>query len=141
MPAPKARPGPLRRSWAILGAVLALSACTPDLDALVAWVHDREAAAAAAGAPCPIYADDLAWRGLPEHFLAVIERESRCQPTAVNAGSGALGLTQIMPLWLDALCAAGIACTRAELLDPLTNLDAAALVYAEQGPGAWSQTW
>ena len=124
-----------------LGAVLALTGCTPTLEALAAWVHEWETAAAEEGWPCPAYADDLAWRGLPQHFLFVIERESRCDPAAVNEDSGALGLTQIMPSWLDDLCAAGIACSREDLLDPARNLDAAAVIFAQQGPDAWSQTW
>jgi soluble lytic murein transglycosylase-like protein len=124
-----------------LVAVVSLSACTPDLDALVAWVADQRAAAVADGRPCPEWADAIAWRGLPEHFAWVIERESNCRPDAVNRSSGAMGLTQIMPSWLGALCRADITCTKSDLLDPALNLDAAALVYAAQGPGAWSQTW
>ena len=119
-------------------AALALTACTPDLDALMSWVAEREGDAIAAEAPCPIYADDLAWRGLPEDFLFIIERESNCDPAAVNASSGALGLTQIMPSWLPVLCPLGIACTEADLLDPEANLDAAAYIFATQGPEAWA---
>ena len=129
------------RPVALAAAILTLTACTPDVDNLLAWITTEEQTASAEGQPCPIYADDLAWRGLPDHFLAVIERESRCDPTAVNTSSGALGLTQIMPFWLRDLCPAGIACTPADLLDPQTNLDAAAYVYSVQGPQAWSQTW
>ena len=127
-----------RRCLIAGAAVLTLTACTPDLDALMTWVTEREGEAIAAEAPCPIYADDLAWRGLPDEFLYIIERESNCDPAAVNAGSGALGLTQIMPSWLPVLCPLGIACTEAELLDPEVNLDAAAYIFATQGPDAWS---
>jgi hypothetical protein len=130
-----------RRCLAVGAAALALTACTPDLDALMTWVSELEGDATEAEAPCPIYADDLAWRGLPEQFLFIIERESNCDPVAVNPSSGALGLTQIMPSWLPVLCPLGIACTEADLLDPQMNLDAAAYVFATQGPGAWSQTW
>lgn len=118
-----------------------VTACTPDITALVDWITERETAASAAGLPCPIYADDLAWRGLPERFLYVIERESRCDPGAVNASSGALGLTQVMPSWLPTLCREGIACARSDLLNAQRNLDAAALIYSVQGADAWSQTW
>ena len=83
----------------------------------------------------------MAWRGLPEHFLFVIEHESHCQPGAVNSSSGALGLTQIMPFWLRYLCPMEIACTESDLLAIEANLDAAAVVYAAQGPAAWSATW
>jgi soluble lytic murein transglycosylase-like protein len=119
-------------------AALTLTACTPDLDALMAWVAERESDAVASAAPCPIYADDLAWRGLPEDFLFIIERESNCDPAAVNPGSGALGLTQIMPSWLPVLCPLGIACTEPDLLDPEVNLDAAAYIFDTQGPEAWA---
>lgn len=131
----------LRRTAALAAVALATTACTPDLEALVAWARGQEDAAAQAGLPCALYADDVAWRGLPEHFLVVIDRESHCQPGAVNASSGALGLTQVMPFWLRALCPMEVACTEADLLSPDANLDAAAVIYAAQGPAAWSQTW
>lgn len=133
----------MRRHLALLALVLpACVACTPELDALTAWVQQTEDAAAQEGLPCSLYADDLAWRGLPEHMLFVIERESRCQPGAVNATSDDWGLTQIhAPIWLDDLCSAAIACSRSDLLDPATNLDAAAYVWAVQGADAWTPTW
>jgi soluble lytic murein transglycosylase-like protein len=127
-----------RRCLTVAAAVLTMSACTPDLQALMDWVAAQEGDAIAADAPCPIYADDLAWRGLPPDFLFIIERESNCDPAAVNASSGALGLTQIMPAWLPVLCPLGIACTEADLLDAEVNLDAAAHIFATQGPDAWS---
>ena len=68
-------------------------------------------------------------------------RMAKDHPEAVNRGSGALGLTQIMPFWLNVLCPMGVACTSADLLTVAANLDAAAHVYAVQGPAAWSQTW
>ncbi len=101
---------------ALLAAVVATSACTPETEALLAWLHDQSQAAEAAGRPCPELAGDLAWRGLPPEFLDVIWRESGCDPAAVNSSSGALGLTQIMPFWLTDLCQAGIACTLDDLL-------------------------
>ena len=121
-------------------AFLTATACdfTPEQ---LAWWKGQVDEARAAGALCPETAPGLAALGLPEHFDVVIHRESHCDPSAVNADSGALGLTQIMPFWLDALCPAEIACTEAELLHPFVNLEAAAYVYAAQGPEAWSQTW
>lgn len=127
----------------MLAGVLAATGCTPvtqeALDAIHSWQEQQTASAEARGLPCPEYADDVAWRGLPEHFLVVIWNESRCDPAARNR-SGATGLTQIMPTWLRVLCPMGIACTVADLQEPLPNLDAAAVVYAAQGPGAW-QGW
>ena len=125
---------------ALLAAVVATSACTPETEALLAWLHDQSQAAEAAGHPCPDLAGDLAWRGLPPAFLDVIWRESGCDPAAVNSSSGALGLTQIMPFWLTDLCQAGIACTPDDLLRPDTNLDAAQFVFGLQGWAAWSPT-
>lgn len=134
----------LRRSLIALIALFTLAACTPDelarLDAFVAWYHGQQDTAAAQGRPCAQYAGDIAFRGLPSHFLEVIDRESNCSPTAVNRSSGALGLTQVMPSWIGTMCALGIACTRAELLEPYRNLDAAAYIYDRQGPDAWV-TW
>lgn len=132
----------LRRLLLLLVALVPLTACTPgSLEALVAWVQQHQDAAASAGLPCPELADAVAWRGLPDHFLFVIERESHCTPTAVNSSSGALGLTQIMPFWLRYLCPMGIACSHDDLLAVEANLDAAAVVYDAEGPAAWSQTW
>jgi soluble lytic murein transglycosylase-like protein len=125
---------------ALLMSVAATSACTPDTEALLAWLHDQSQTAEASGQPCPELAGDLAWRGLPSEFLDVIWRESRCDPAAVNPSSGALGLTQIMPFWLTDLCEAGIACTPEDLLQSGTNLDAAEYVYGLQGWAAWSPT-
>lgn len=121
--------------------VLLLCACTPDVEALLRWAQGEEEAARVAGLPCAELADDLEWRGLPLHFLYVIERESRCQPGAVNSASGDYGLTQIhASLWLPALCRAGIACTRLELLSAGRNLDAARYVFGVQGWAAWAAT-
>jgi soluble lytic murein transglycosylase-like protein len=119
-------------------SIAAVTACTPEQRA---WWTAKVTEARAAGVSCPEAAPALDALGLPEHFHTVIWRESNCNPFAVNSSSGALGLTQIMPFWLDALCPAGIACTEADLLDPWKNLEAAAFVFAAQGPSAWSQTW
>jgi soluble lytic murein transglycosylase-like protein len=125
---------------AVLGAVLMTSACTPETEALLAWLHEQGEAAEAAGQPCAELAGDLAWRGLPSEFLDLIWQESRCDPAAVNASSGALGLAQIMPFWLADLCQAGIACTTDDLLQADLNLDAAVYVFGLQGWSAWSAT-
>lgn len=131
------------RFGALAAALVPLWACLPitpeQADALRAWQATVVASAVNRGEPCPQYAADVAWRQLPDHFLTVIWNESRCDPAAVNRGSGATGLTQIMPdVWLDTLCPMEIACTVEDLKDPARNLDAAAVVYDAQGPAAWS---
>ena len=122
----------------LLTVVIGTSACTPDTEAFLAWLQGQSQAAEASGQPCPELAGDVAWRGLPPEFLDVIWRESRCDPAAVNASSGALGLTQIMPFWLSDLCLADIACTPDDLLRADANLDAAGYVFGLQGWAAWS---
>jgi Transglycosylase SLT domain len=119
----------------LLVGLVPLCACTPDVERLVAWLDQQQNEAVAAGEPCAEYAGHLEWVGLPEHFLFVMNRESHCQPGAHNP-SGASGLLQIMPMWAD-----DCGLTTAQLFDPYANLACAALVYAVQGPGAWSQTW
>jgi hypothetical protein len=58
----------------------------------------------------------------------------------VNDRTGDAGLTQIHELaWLGRLCAADVACTRADLLDPQINLRAARFVYLTAG--GWSPWW
>jgi len=127
----------LRLSLAALVAVVALAACTPD--EVQFWV-DRAQEAEAAGAWCPNAAGGIIAYGLPPEFDVIAWRESRCDPEAVNSSSGALGLVQIMPFWLAALCPAGIACERADLLRGDVNLEAARYVFDRQGFDAWSQT-
>jgi hypothetical protein len=131
----------MKRVLLLLVGLVPLCACSPDVERLVAWLHEQRSTAEAAGQPCPEYAGDVAWRGLPEHFLVVISRESGCDPSAINDHSDAHGLTQIMPMWLDALCQKGIACTKDDLLTVARNLDAALYVYTLQGPAAWRETW
>jgi hypothetical protein len=89
------------------------------------------------GHHCPELAPARQLAGLPERFDYIIWRESRCNPHVVNHSSGSLGLTQIMPMWVDDLCRAGIACSRADLLDADVNLAAARYVLDVQGIGAW----
>lgn len=130
----------MRRLATLLLIVLALvaTACTPEQEATWwQWFGEAEQA----GLPCTELAPSIRGAGLPDHFAYVIERESQCQADAVNASSGALGLTQILPAWLPALCGQGIACVPADLLEPRANLLAAAYIFAVQGPEAWSQTW
>jgi len=125
----------------VLALVLALllvgSACTPEQEA---WWFAREHEAEIRGDPCPSLSPSIVGAGLPLHFVWIVWRESRCQADAVNESSGTLGLTQIEPFWLVALCPLGIACTEAELLETRANLLAAAYVFAIQGYEAWSQT-
>jgi soluble lytic murein transglycosylase-like protein len=119
---------------AVILAGATTMACTPDE---IDWWLEQRDRAAVTGLPCAELAGHVELSGLPDHFYVVIWRESRCDPGAVNDRSGALGLTQIMPEWLSALCSAGIACTSDELLDAATNLEAASYVYGLQGPDAW----
>jgi len=66
-------------------------------------------------------------------------RESRCQPAARNRSSSATGLLQILAShcpWLARQM--GTWCTRDRLTDPTFNVQAAAVLWAEQGYGAWS---
>jgi soluble lytic murein transglycosylase-like protein len=134
----------MRRLVVVLVALVTLTACTPEewarLEALAGWVWQEEVGALVEGRPCPQYADEIAWHGLPEHFHGVIWRESHCDPFAVSP-AGALGVAQIMPFWLRDLCPRLIACTREDLFDPGRNLAAARYVLDVQGPSAWSATW
>ena len=141
---PMSRKRSKRRTRRLLGGLAAIvtiaasTGCTPEEQTWWNWWTSVQTEAHTDGLPGPHLAGDLAARQLPEQFLAVIWRESNCDPTAVNARSGALGLTQIMPAWLGPLCEAGVACTEAEMLEPATNLDAAAFIFAAQGWQAWS---
>lgn len=129
----------MRRAVLAVLAVIVLAGCTPaEWAGFVSWAQDTHDQAVAEAQPCPEYAVDLAWRGLPDAFGYIMWRESRCDPSQVNPASGSAGLTQIMPFWLGELCPAGIACTEADLLNAEANLDAAAYVYAAQGLDAWA---
>jgi hypothetical protein len=122
---------------AVMLALAAATSCTPEEQAIWrALVSEHQAE----GDRCPEVSALVQLAGLPEHFEGVIWRESMCDPYAVSS-AGALGLAQIMPFWLRELCPMGIACTPADLFDPVANVSAAAYVYAVQGPSAWSQTW
>ena len=76
-------------------------------------------------------AADLRLVGFPEYsisqMVAIIYRESRFNPRAVNASSGACGLTQLFP------CSGG-----ASWLDPITNLRVALQKFKASGFAPWS---
>lgn len=74
-----------------------------------------------------------------ERMSRIAYRESRCIPTARNRSSSATGLLQILAShcpWIARQM--GTWCTRARLTDPDFNIRAAAVLWAEQGYGAWS---
>ena len=74
-----------------------------------------------------------------ERMSRIMYRESRCQPGARNSSSSATGLLQILAShcpWLARQM--GTWCTRARLTDPTFNIRAAAVLWDEQGYGAWS---
>jgi hypothetical protein len=119
------------RRLAALVAVLALTGCQWQR-----WADSLTADAAAAGLPCPEHAAIIDLAGLPDHFHYVADRESTCDPAAVNDESGATGLLQVMPMWAD-----DCGTTRHGLLNAWINAVCAAHIYDVQGPGAWSQTW
>lgn len=70
-------------------------------------------------------------------MLTLEWRESHCLPWAVGPTDD-WGKAQIHGSWIGALCAAQIACTRAELLNPQTNARAARYVFERQGWTAWA---
>ncbi len=102
------------------------------------WRHRRHAAAVEAAtvpAPSPTYVsysggwgDELLAVGFPPEaiptMLYIIDRESGGDPSAVNASSGACGLTQLYP------CPPGG-------LDPITNLTLALAKYRASGFAPW----
>ena len=70
----------------------------------------------------------------PELFLGLVKTESDWNPNA-QSGVGALGLTQIMPIWASPSYAASInmtGITPADLMDPATNLQAGARILAQE---------
>lgn len=114
-----------------------------------AWGDDAPAptpppaAVDTSGYPCPQWHGLLQQYGLPvERFGRIMWRESHCDPGAVNRSSGARGLLQIMPQWATRWggCEAQGICSPDQLLDPETNIRAAARIFALQGYRAWSQT-
>lgn len=74
-----------------------------------------------------------------ERMSRIMHRESRCQPEARNRSSSATGLLQVLAShcpWLARQM--GTWCTRDRLTDPEFNVRAAAVLWREQGYGAWS---
>lgn len=66
----------------------------------------------------------------------IMHRESRCQPTVARSDSGSTGLLQILRShcrWLTERM--GEPCN---LTDPVWNIRAGAVLWREQGYGAWS---
>jgi Lysozyme like domain len=148
-----------RRLLGVIGALALLAAaCTPSqylryVDAVMNG-HEVEAKAAAvqyetdravstSGLPCAEWYDVAISAGFtPDQWRypiasVIMPRESHCNPSAIGPTDD-WGLMQIHGTWVGALCNAGIACSRQELLDPETNLKAAFLVYGAQGWSAWS---
>lgn len=86
-----------------------------------------------------------AWRGLVEAYFApgdvawalrVIQCESRGNPGATNASSGAAGLFQQLPrYWPERAAAAGWA--GASPYDPEANVAVSAWLFYTGGPGHW----
>ena len=69
----------------------------------------------------------------------IMYRESRCQAGARNGSSSATGLLQILAShcgWLSDQM--NTWCTRDRLTDPYFNVRAAAVLWREQGFGAWA---
>lgn len=76
--------------------------------------------------------------GVAEWFTGIVWRESNCQPTAANRGSGCLGLTQTaLPLHADLYAALGYDWTTT-WMDPDINLAVAASLYAGSGKTPWN---
>jgi len=74
-----------------------------------------------------------------ERMSRIMYRESRCQPGARNRSSSATGLLQILSShcsWLAEQM--GTWCTRDRLTDPVFNIRVAAVLWSEQGYGAWA---
>lgn len=73
--------------------------------------------------------------GVPEDLLlGLVKTESAWNPNA-RSRVGALGLTQVMPIWTSPTYAASIGMvgmTVADLMDPLTNLTAGARILAQE---------
>lgn len=144
----------IRTTIGVAALVVSTAACTPGQVAF--WMNAR---AAVEATPDP--ADDIAlqaafealpdtpqtscaqwfWHAMEAGFTydqwmyplsGIMRKESMCNPGAHN-GSGATGLTQVMPMWADDC--GGVP---ADLYDPLFNLECAKHVYDVSGWGAWS---
>jgi hypothetical protein len=72
-----------------------------------------------------------------DRMSAIAYRESRCVPTAAN--SCCTGIFQVNAIWIPKAAMCGVY-SRADLMDPWKNVCVAAIIYRDQGMGAWSQT-
>lgn len=81
-----------------------------------------------------IYAAQLVRQYFPQSawvtMVAVADAESGFDPTIINTSSGATGLFQIK-YWLHGI-------TQAQALNPITNTQTAARLYAQQGLTPWA---
>ncbi len=103
--------------------------------------HGRTSAEhAAIHAQCGAVVALIEAHGLPEKFVRIAWRESRCQPWQVNLdGEASYGLFQINTqgeLIEEARSRCGVT-EPAELLDPVTNVRCAAALYAAYGDRPW----
>ncbi len=91
-------------------------------------------------ARCGTVADLIDQHGLPEKFIRIAWRESRCQPWQVNLdGEASYGLFQINTrgrLIEEARSRCGVT-EPEELLDPVTNVRCAAALYEAYGERPW----
>lgn len=74
-----------------------------------------------------------------QRMSRIMYRESRCQADARNRSSSATGLLQLLAShcrWLSAQM--GTWCSRDRLTDPEFNVEAAAVLWDEQGYRAWA---
>ncbi|HVE28362.1 MAG TPA: transglycosylase SLT domain-containing protein [Sporichthya sp.] len=148
----------MKRIVATAGLVLALTGCTTSqylryVDAVMngheaeakeaALQYEADRADATEGRPCAEWYDDAISAGFtPTEWRSpistvIMPRESHCQPEAIGPTDD-WGLMQIHGTWVPALCRAGIACNRRDLLDPETNMLAARFVFEAQGWQAWA---
>ena len=91
-------------------------------------------------ARCGAVVNLIAAHGLPDKFVRIAWRESRCQPWQVNLdGEASYGLFQINTrgrLIEEARSRCGVVAAE-ELLDPVSNVRCAAALYAAYGERPW----
>lgn len=68
-------------------------------------------------------------------MAGIMYRESRCQPSASN--SCCSGVLQIHRIWISRGASCGVY-SRDDLYDPVKNICMGAIIYRDQGIGAWS---
>lgn len=96
------------------------------------------ASSAASGNTCVGLIDTLAQQspGWDVNRMARIAyRESRCQPSASN--SCCTGVLQIHAIWIPKAASCGVY-SRSDLQSAWKNVCVAAIIYRQQGMGAWS---